>query len=69
MAKKFAMKKKPANIVSLSNRKPRDVQAVDNIKQLAEILPGCSDLTSAARWLCENEIPKVIKRLKKAFAP
>ena len=63
-----AMKKKPASIVQLTERRPQDVESVENLRKLAEVLPGCSDLLSALRWLCESEAPKATKWLKEKFA-
>ena len=67
MGKIKSMKKKPAQTVGLTTSKPRDIQSIENLTKLAEALPGCSDVTSAVRWLCEEEIPKVIERLNKVF--
>jgi hypothetical protein len=62
MAIRKKVKKKPANTVQLSNRKPQDVNAIENLKGLAKALPACSDITAALRWLCEVEAPKAAKR-------
>lgn len=64
MAQKIKMKKKPANTVQLSNSKPQDVKAIENLKELAKVLPACSDITGALRFLCEDEAPKTTKRYK-----
>lgn len=64
MAKKIKMRK-PANATGLNSDKPSDVKAIKCLRELAEVLPGCSDVTSALRWLCENEAPKVAERFTK----
>jgi len=56
------MTKKPANTVQLSNSKPQDVKAIENLKELANALPACSDITGALRYLCESVAPIEIKR-------
>jgi len=62
MAIKRKMKKKPANTVQLSNSKPQDVKAIENLKELAKVLPACSDITGALRFLCEKVAPKVTEK-------
>lgn len=56
------VKKKPANTVQLSNNKPQDVKAIENLKELAKALPACSDITGALRYLCETVAPKESER-------
>lgn len=63
MAKKKGMKK-PANAAGLNSNRPNDVKAIKNLQALVEVLPGCSDVTGALRWLCENEVPKIVNRFK-----
>lgn len=60
--KKSRVNKKPANTVQLSNSKPRDVKAIENLKELASALPACSDITGALRYLCEVVAPIESKR-------
>ena len=62
MAIKRKMKKKPASTIGLNNNKPQDVKSIENLKELAEVLPGCSDITSALRYLCEYEAPRAKQR-------
>lgn len=59
---KRQVKKKPANTVQLSNSKPQDVKAIENLKELAKALPACSDITGALRFLCEDVAPKETDR-------
>lgn len=63
MGKKKSMKK-PANATGLNSDRPNDVKAIKNLQALVEVLPGCSDVTGALRWLCENEVPKITDRFK-----
>jgi len=60
--KKNKVKKKPASTVQLSNSKPQDVKAIENLKELQKALPACSDITAAARYLCEDVAPRESKR-------
>jgi len=69
MSKKSKMRK-PANATGLNSDRPGDVKALKNLRELVEVVPGCSDVTGALRWLCEDEVPLIIekyKRLKKAL--
>jgi len=62
MAIKRKMKKKPASTVALNSNRSHDVKAIENLKELAKVLPGCSDITGALRYLCEDEAPRVRER-------
>lgn len=65
---KIKVKRKPANSTQLTTNRPQDVKSVENLSELAKVLPGCSDITSALRWLCEEEAPKATERMKAVFA-
>jgi len=60
--KKRKMNKKQAGSVQLSDSKPQDVKAIENLKDLAKALPACSDITGAARFLCEKIAPKITEK-------
>ena len=62
MAAKRIVNKKQASSVQLSNNKPQDVKAIENLKELAKALPACSDITGALRYLCENVAPRESER-------
>lgn len=62
MAVKSKVNKKQASSVQLSNNKPQDVKAIENLKDLAKALPACSDITGALRYLCEVVAPKESER-------
>lgn len=62
--KKRTVNKKQANSFQLSSNNPQDVDAIDNLKELQRVLPGCSDITAAARYLCEDVAPRESKRFK-----
>ena len=62
MAVKSKVNKKQASSVQLSDSKPQDVKAIENLKALQKALPACSDITGATRYLCEYEAPKVTER-------
>ena len=64
MAEELGMKKK-ANSATLNSDRPGDVKAIKNLRELAEAVPGCSDLTGTLRWLCEEEVPLVTKKYKR----
>jgi len=64
MKKLKTMLREQARSVGLTTRKPQDVKAIENLKELAKALPACSDITNALRWLCKNEAPKAAKRFK-----
>lgn len=69
MSKKREMRK-PANATGLNSDRPGDVKALKHLRELVDVVPGCSDVTGALRWLCEDEVPLIIekyKRLKKAL--
>lgn len=59
---KSKVNKKPANTVQLSNNRPKDVKAIENLQALAKALPACSDITGAVRFLCEKVAPKVTEK-------
>jgi len=60
--KKAKVNKKQAGSIQLSDSKPQDVKAIENLKELQKVLPACSDMTGAVRFLCEYEAPKVTER-------
>ena len=62
MAVKRKVNKKQASSVQLSNNKPQDVKAIENLKALQKALPACSDITGATRYLCETVAPRETKR-------
>ena len=64
MAKNEEMKK-PANAVGLNSDRPGDVKAVENLRKLSEVVPGCRDVTGTLRWLCEDEVPLIIEKYEK----
>ena len=64
MAVKRKVNKKQASSVQLSNNKPQDVKAIENLQELQKALPACSDVTGAARYLCETVAPRETKRVK-----
>lgn len=61
MAIKRKMNKKQASSVQLSNNKPQDVKAIENLKALQKALPACSDITGATRYLCETVAPEKLR--------
>jgi len=59
---KNKVNKKQASSVQLSSNKPQDVKSIDNLQALQKALPACSDITAAARYLCETVAPKESER-------
>ena len=62
MAIKRKMRKKPASTIGLNNNRSQDVKSIENLKNLAKALPGCSDMTGALRYLCEDVAPRESER-------
>ena len=62
MKKRIKMRKKPASTIGLNNNKSQDVKSIENLKELAKVLPGCSDITGALRYLCEDVAPREKER-------
>lgn len=56
--------KKPANATGLNSDRTIDREAIKNLRELIDVVPGLSDLTGALRWLCENEVPSIIEKYK-----
>ncbi|MBN1807162.1 MAG: hypothetical protein JW837_18090 [Sedimentisphaerales bacterium] len=54
--------KKPVSTIALTINKSQDIKAIENLREMVKVLPGCSDATSALRWLCEVEVPKITNR-------
>jgi len=54
--------KKPANSIQLSNKRPQDIKAIENLQALQKVLPACSDITATARFLCEKVAPQITEK-------
>ena len=57
--------KKPANATGLNSDRTIDREAIKNLRELIDVVPGLSDLTGALRWLCEKEVPDIVEKYKK----
>lgn len=64
MAVKRKVNRRQANSFQLSSNNPQDVKSIDNLKELQKALPACSDITAAARYLCESVAPRESKKFE-----